>query len=221
MGALVSRALRPIKSFNIENRAHRVISKEKPEVAPRYPSNVEDLQRVQEAIPDIDEKIVKKDLGLDERLKDVYVTSKGTPEDDITRLKKEQNPNRPLPKDRNIIEDFDFGLKEPESIPYGRTTLRQAIEYISSHQLNPEEVTAAKIAYEYKLKESDVEHILKYFRTFEIYVPETKTSKATFAGPTTMRKRLMEQSVGKIEGKKDTPEDANVEKEKDKMKNVS
>ncbi|XP_047520310.1 protein NDUFAF4 homolog [Pieris napi] len=203
MGALVSRALRPIKSFNIENRAHRVISKEKPQVAPSYPSTVEDLQRVQEAVPDIDKKLESKDSHLDERLKNVYVTSMGTPEDDITRKKQDENPNRPLPQDRNALQDFDFGFKEPERVPYGRTTLRQAIEYITSHQMNPEEATAAKIAYEYKLKESDVENILKHFKTYEVYVPETKDSKAVIAGPTTNRRKLMEQSVGKIEAKKD------------------
>ncbi|CAK1543452.1 unnamed protein product [Leptosia nina] len=199
----LSRALRPLKSFNIENRAHRVISKEKPKVAPKYPSTFEDLQRVQEAVPDIDDKLDKKNQDLDQRLKDVYVTSTGIPEDDITRKKKDENPDRPLPNDRKPLEDFDFGLKEPEKITYGRTTLRKSLEYISSHQMNPDEATPAKIAFEYKLKEKDVENILKYFKTFEIYIPETKNTNAVFAGPLTERKKLMEHSVGKIEAKKD------------------
>lgn len=208
MGGIVSKVLRPIKSFNIENRAHRVLSKEKPQVAPSYPSTKEDLQRVQEAIPDIDEKLETKDPSLDDRLRNVYVTSMGTPEDDITRKKKEENIDRPLPLNRKSLEDFEF--KEPERIPYGRTTLRHALDYISSHQMNPDEVTPAKIAFEYKLKETDVENILKYFKTFEVYVPETKTSKAMFAGPITNRRQLMEQAVGKIEAKKDS--NSNLEK---------
>ncbi|XP_050671549.1 protein NDUFAF4 homolog [Leptidea sinapis] len=202
MGALLSRALRPLKSFNIENRAHRVISKEKPQPAPRYPSTIEDIQRVEETVKNIDDILERKDPGLDDRLKNVYVTSQGRPEDDITREVRQQRINRPLPQNTKAVEEFDFGLKEPDKVPYGRTTLRQAIEYISSHQMNPQEVTAAKVAFEYKLKEEDAVNILKYFKTFEIFVPETKESKAVFAGPSTIKKRLAQQSIPKIEGEK-------------------
>lgn len=205
MGALVTKALRPLKSFNIENRAHRVISKEKPIVAPSYPSTVEELKRVREAEPDIDDKLNRKDPELDDRLKDVYVTSHGRPEDDVT---KEHSTNRPLPQNRTAVPDFDFGLKEPDKIPYGRTTLRHAIDYIASHQINPEEVTAAKIAFEYKLKVEDVENILKYFKTYEVYMPATKTTPATFAGPTELRRQLLKSNVKGIEDKKDTIEES-------------
>lgn len=196
MGALVTRALRPIRTFNIENRAHRVISKDKPDPAPTYPQNIEDLKRTLEAVPDIDEKLDKKDPDLDNRLKDVYVTSYGTPEDDITRQRKEQNPNRPLPQFRNQVEDFELGFKEPDRIPYGRTTLRHAINFIGAYQLNPKDATAEKIASEYKLKEEDVESVLKYFKTFEVYIPKSKTSPAIFAGPATSRKQL--ETMGNV-----------------------
>lgn len=210
MGALVTKALRPIKSFNIENRAHRVISKDKPTPAPMYPQNIQDLKRTLEADPDIDSKLNKKDEGLDKRLKDVYVTSHGRPEDDVTREMKAGNrSNRPLPKDRRMPEEYDFGFKEPERVTYGRTTLRDAINFIAAHQANPNEVTASKIALEYKLKEEDVEHVLKYFKTYEVYIPETKKSPAIFAGPAQMRKQLY-----KIE----KPEE--IEADKEKMKDT-
>ncbi|XP_050356231.1 protein NDUFAF4 homolog [Nymphalis io] len=207
MGALVSKALRPIKTFNIENRAHKVISKEKPEIAPRYPSMIEELKRAQEIDPQLDSKLDKKNSELDERLREVYVTSHGKPEDDVTKEKQQKSLERPLPQNRGAVPDFDFGLMEPEKIPYGKTTLRHAIDYISSHQINPEEVTAAKIAYEYKLKEEDVENILKYFRTFDVYLPETKEAPAVFAGPTELRKRLYKSDVKKIEDKRTLEEE--------------
>lgn len=190
MGALVTRALRPIRSFNIENRAHREISKEKPTPAPKYPQNLEDMKRAMEADPDLDDKLDKKDSGLDDRLKDVYVISHGKPEDDITKNKQVKNPNRPLPEDRKIVEDFEYGFKEPSRINYGRTTLRHAINFITAHQTNPDEMSVAKISEEYKLKEDDVNDILKYFKTFEVYLPETKKTPAIFAGPSTLRKKL-------------------------------
>ncbi|XP_047035392.1 protein NDUFAF4 homolog [Helicoverpa zea] len=207
MGAIVSKALRPIKSFNIENRAHRVISKEKPTPAPTYAHNIEDLKRTLQADPDIDEKLNRKDEGLDKRLKDVYVTSMGRPEDDITREKQsESKSKRPLPQDRKMPEQYDFGFKEPERVPYGRTTLRDAINFISSHQANPEEATAEKIALEYKLKEEDVASILKYFKTYEVYIPETKKTPAVFAGPAQMRKQLYKLDTKLISDRKEKEE---------------
>ncbi|XP_045455675.1 protein NDUFAF4 homolog [Melitaea cinxia] len=216
MGALVSRALRPLKSFNIENRAHRVISKEKPEVAPRYPSTIEELKRVQELDPEIDSKLDRKDPELDLRLKDVYVTSHGRPEDDVTREKKEQRPDRPLPQNRDAVPDFDFGLMEPTKVPYGKTTLRHAIDFISAHQVNPDEVTVSKIAYEYKMKEEDVENILKYFKTYEIYVPATKEAPALYAGPSKLREQLYKPKVKGIEDKKSSKEN-----KQEQIKNIS
>ncbi|XP_013145713.1 PREDICTED: protein NDUFAF4 homolog [Papilio polytes] len=220
MGALVTKALRPIKTFNVENRAHKVISKEKPTPAPHYPSTKDDLKRTLAAVPDIDQKLDNKDPALDDRLKSVYVTSYGRPEADVTREKIQQNPARPLPKDRSQVPIFELGWNEPEEVPYGRTTLRRALEFIESHQMNPTEVTASKIALEYKLKEEDVEAILKYFKAFEMYIPETKKSPATFAGPTNYRKKqLQEVKTKELAGKSeivDKKEDIPV---KDQAKN--
>lgn len=206
MGAFITRALRPIKTFNIENRAHRVISREKPIPAPRYAQNIEDMKRALEIDPNLDEKLDKKDLALDGRLKDVYVTSEGKPEDDITEEIKRKK-YRALPVDKSFVEDFDYGFKEPEKLPYGKTTLRNAMIFISSHQANPEEVTASKISCEYKLKEEDVETILKYYKTFEVYIPETPESKARFAGPSHFRqmaaqnKLELEEKANELENK--------------------
>lgn len=192
MGALVSKALRPIKTFNIENRAHRVISKEKPSPAPQYAATLLDIKRATDADPQLDDKIQKKNQELDNWLKKVYVTSEGRPEDDITR-EIQQNPNKILPQDRKPVESFDYGLKEPERISYGKTTLRNAISFITAHQTDPKEASTQKIALEYKLKEEDVENILKYFQTFEVYYPATKTSQAQFAGPSQLRLKLEEE----------------------------
>lgn len=190
MGALVTRALRPIRSFNIENRAHRVISKEKPTPAPRYQHALDDMRRAMDEDPKINEKLNVKNAELDKMLKEVYVTSEGKPEEDITREIQRKNPNRPLPMHRMQPEDYEYGFKEPDKIPYGRVTLRKALEFLQAHQCDPNEATAEKIAHEYKLKLEDVNNTLKYFKTFEVFVPETKTAPATFAGPATLRKQM-------------------------------
>lgn len=203
MGAFVTKALRPLKSFNIENRAHRVISKEKPIPAPRYQQAIDDMRRAMDEDPKIDEKLNIKDAELDKMLKDVYVTSEGKPEEDLTREIQQKNPNRPLPMYRMQPEDYEYGFKEPDKINYGRVTLRKALEFLTAYQSNPKEVTAEKIAEEYKLKLDDVNNIVKYFKTFEIFIPETKKVPATFAGPATLRKQMERAfEIKQIEDKK-------------------
>ncbi len=42
----MSVAARKANKFNVENRAHKIISQDKPVPAPKYDSNVKDLERV-------------------------------------------------------------------------------------------------------------------------------------------------------------------------------
>lgn len=66
------------------------------------------------------------------------------------------DPAKALPLDRKPVEAFEWGFKEPEHVSKGRTTLRQAIEFIGKHQHEPNDWTVERIADEYKLKESVV-----------------------------------------------------------------
>ena len=95
--------------------------------------------------------------------------------------KREIDPDKPLPTNRKTINDFELGYQEPDlqRIPLGKCTLRQAIKFISDHQQKPEEISAEKIAEEFKLKQQNVEHILEHFRMFAIHIPkeEGKTKK--------------------------------------------
>lgn len=57
-----------------------------------------------------------------------------------------------LPLDRRTTEDYEFGYLEPEKVPIGRCTLRQALKFIADHQTEPTVWTAGKIAEDYKMK---------------------------------------------------------------------
>jgi len=46
MGKVLSVIQRQVNRFNIENRAHRVISKDKPIPAPKYPSTIQELETI-------------------------------------------------------------------------------------------------------------------------------------------------------------------------------
>ena len=47
MGKVMSTMTRPVKKFNIENRAHRIISQDKPTQAPMYESSKKQLEVAQ------------------------------------------------------------------------------------------------------------------------------------------------------------------------------
>lgn len=46
MGKVMSVVAGKVQRFNVENRAHRVISQDKPKAAPKFESNIKDLERV-------------------------------------------------------------------------------------------------------------------------------------------------------------------------------
>lgn len=46
MGKVLSVIQRKVYRFNAENRAHRIISKDKPTPAPRYPSTIKELETI-------------------------------------------------------------------------------------------------------------------------------------------------------------------------------
>lgn len=125
-------------------------------------------------IPDIAEKLSRKDLDLDDRLKKVFVTSKDrTMAPDPEKI----NLNRPLPLDTKRQADYDYGHKEPENITPGRCTLKQAIQFISDHQTDAKLWPLPKIVDQYKLKDEEVFNVLHYFSAFKLHVPDPKKQK--------------------------------------------
>lgn len=120
------------------------------------------------------EETSRKDDDLDDRLKQVFVTS--SHEIDQKRF---VNPNRPLPTSTEHVKFFELGFKETDVglIPPGKLSLRQAVKFIEDHRMQPEEWTKEKIASEYKLKLDDVQNILQYFRLFAVRIPEKGKEK--------------------------------------------
>ncbi|KZC09905.1 PREDICTED: protein NDUFAF4 homolog [Dufourea novaeangliae] len=160
MGKVYSYFTRPIRSFNIENRAHRVISKEKPVPAPQYPSVTKQKELVDKLYPNYMEIHYKKNKQLDEHLKNVYVTSN----DSVREPEGEAVSTKPLPQDRKHPPELQFGFYQSDIIPEGKCTLKQALTFIGKHNENSSEYTAEIIAIEYKLDKQVVVNILKHFK---------------------------------------------------------
>jgi len=180
-GAARGIAINKIQRFNVENRAERVISQDKPKPAPKFKSNIKDLERLLKDHPEIIEQSGKKDAELDDRLKRVFVSSS-----DYLEQKRIIDPEKPLPLSRKHVEDFELGYKETDTakIPLGKCTLRQAVQFIGDNMQKPEEWTAERIANDFKMKRETVDDILENFRLFDVHIPvEASKTKKYFIDP--------------------------------------
>lgn len=97
-----------------------------------------------------------KNNQLNERLKDVYVTSS---EGNAGPQNKNVLGEKLLPMKRTT-DFFELGYKESQCIPVGRVSLMQTMKFISDHRMNANVWTVEKIASETKLKEDVIGRIL-------------------------------------------------------------
>ncbi|XP_072532786.1 NADH dehydrogenase [ubiquinone] 1 alpha subcomplex assembly factor 4 [Salminus brasiliensis] len=162
MGARVGRMF---WRFNVENRAHREISKSKPKPAPRY--------EAQQPGPVASEEIHRKDDPLLVRLQQVYVESK----DPVTKAaaipERQQTERRPL---KHNFPDV-LGVSEVNDVPVGKLSLLEVLHVLKDHKLSPQTWTAEKIAQEYSLQLNEAEALKDFFMIFEIKVLPPKTSE--------------------------------------------
>lgn len=105
-------------------------------------------------------ELLKKDATLDTHLKNIYVKSYD-PIDISANVKIAENPDRPLPLNRKILEFQEFGYSEPKIVTPGRITLRQVLKLISKHQANPKAWDNTKEALNYNISE---ENLSKFYK---------------------------------------------------------
>ncbi|KAK0181821.1 hypothetical protein PV327_000014 [Microctonus hyperodae] len=150
MGVIISRLTKPLKSFNIESRAQKVLNRKKPIPAPSYLSTAEQLRISNEANPKFMEDHYKKDQQLYDRLKNIFVLSHVQQAGVYNEKSK-----KPLPQ-RTTESNFDYGFWEPTEVPVGRCYLKTAIGFMTDHSANADLHTAETIASKQKLIPKDV-----------------------------------------------------------------
>ncbi|XP_046583351.1 NADH dehydrogenase [ubiquinone] 1 alpha subcomplex assembly factor 4-like [Haliotis rubra] len=172
MGRAVSKMSRPLKNFNVENRAQRALDKQvdQPKVAPRYPSSAQLLDKFADDHPEYLTAQKTKHGKLVDNMRKLQLDSHGPP----PQIKSKP---RSMPERRDKLEDPEFGFLEPERIPEGRTSILHAMQFITEHQTAPQNYTSSQIAHEYKLDEAHVQQILKYFQTFHMHLPKALLDK--------------------------------------------
>ncbi|NXI36337.1 NDUF4 factor, partial [Galbula dea] len=169
MGGRVTRVFR---SFNVENRARREISKEKPRPAPRHPSSrLNDLA----GRPEIQEEIYKKDDRLLTFLKDVYVESRDPP----VRVKDGSSEHLPCKlEEKRLTKLGALEGQDVTKVSKGKISVVEALTLLNNHKLHPQIWTAEKIAAEYSLELKDVNSLLEFFIPFTVQEFPKETKKA-------------------------------------------
>ncbi|GAU97409.1 hypothetical protein RvY_08715 [Ramazzottius varieornatus] len=195
MGGITSQPLRILRNWNVENRAFRVIEKQKeqPRMAPRYPTDQKVLARRgrQEAAADsrtVPGLETEKEPSLDERLKTVKVYSHDVPssrppveyhsQTAIERDPRKDAPSsRPLPEERQTMDEPEYGFPEPEKVMPGKITFKNALELMALAQHDPVTYNAEHLASVYNMRPEDVADLVRYFKVFTLFIPKTKTSE--------------------------------------------
>jgi len=158
MGARVARMF---KNFNLENRALKEISKEKPAVAPRYPTSV-----TSSPSPDEVDAIHQKNDPLLSLLKTVYVESTD-PEAAKQVTEEKEQERRPL---KYHIPISTYGMDDITDVPKGKVSIVEALQLLNNHKREPVKWTAEKIAQEFSLDPKDSTNLIQYFMPFEVKI---------------------------------------------------
>ncbi|XP_014616324.1 PREDICTED: protein NDUFAF4 homolog [Polistes canadensis] len=174
MGGLIAKLKRPLRKFNIENRANAVLSRSKPIPAPKPAASIKQLQLAQELNPEFLKGHNEKNLKLDEHLKNVYVTSTGPETDTLNQ----PNPDRPLPVSR-ITEHFEFGFYIPDSVPIGKITLKDIFQLFILYKEDSVKNTSDILAKKYKLDKETVDKLLEYYKLYQLILPKRDDGKSS------------------------------------------
>ncbi|XP_020775338.1 NADH dehydrogenase [ubiquinone] 1 alpha subcomplex assembly factor 4 [Boleophthalmus pectinirostris] len=164
MGARVARMFR---NFNLENRVHREISRDKPRAAPRHPDTAASVPGSSEATGGLNEK----NAPLLDHLRSLYVES--TDPAELPQSSREEaeeaaeSERRPL---QYSVPLEQLGLMELTDVPKGKLTLAEALKALSSHQQQPQTWTAEKIAQHYSLELRDCKALLNFFCPFRVQI---------------------------------------------------
>ncbi|NWR03830.1 NDUF4 factor, partial [Paradoxornis webbianus] len=170
MGGRVSRVFR---NFNVENRARREISKEKPTPAPRHRTARPDTMADS---PEIKEEVLRKDDQFLNLLKDVYVESRDPP----VRVK-DGGGEHLLPskqQEKRLTKLGHLEALDVKKVPKGKISLVEALTLLNNHKLQPQVWTAEKIAAEYSLELKEVNSLLEFFIPFTVVEFPKDTKKA-------------------------------------------
>ncbi|XP_053744322.1 NADH dehydrogenase [ubiquinone] 1 alpha subcomplex assembly factor 4 [Synchiropus splendidus] len=178
MGARVTRIIR---NFNLENRAHREIAREKQRPAPRHPNSTPRFSVAAGDEQDPSCNVYQKNDTLLAHLKSVYVESTNTAEIPREHSQVGEADHRPqqfsLPSDCVALQKDLNAVLGVTEVPRGKLTITEALKALSSHQQQPQTWTPEKVAQEYSLDLKEAKAALEFFVPFQVKIISAKTDK--------------------------------------------
>lgn len=198
------RLTRPIRNFNVENRAAKAIERQQkaPKAAPKHAGTMDAISQTQQEKTQILSEMENKNEMLHERLKQIYVDSKDNP----IQIKSA----RPVVSlTRQAVAESDLGVLDvsaDEEVPQGRSSLKTLISLISRYQEDPTTKTTAEIAKDHRLDPTVIQDVLTHFKVMHLHLPkelykETKNMGKIEAEQLEASKNIA--SSFKFEGKKE------------------
>uniref|UniRef100_A0A8C4ENF0 NADH dehydrogenase [ubiquinone] 1 alpha subcomplex assembly factor 4 n=1 Tax=Dicentrarchus labrax TaxID=13489 RepID=A0A8C4ENF0_DICLA len=177
MGA---RVVRMFRNFNLENRVHREISREKPLPAPRHAAAPRPPPPPPPPLK-VSVRTCKNDplLAL---LRTVYVQSTDPAAAAEVRLPTHSLCRRPL---KFSLPVAPYGMVELTDVPKGKLTIAEALKALGGHQQQPQTWTPEKIAQDYSLDLKDTKDLLEFFIPFEVKIIPPKTENRITSSKTT------------------------------------
>lgn len=171
--------VRPLQRYNVENRTYRLLDKieksKTPVVKPRlhYPDE-KFLEELIKKHPEILENVQKTSPELIEKIKQLKVKVEAIPYEYNVKIESEDTREmiRKLPERRKKVFLSEMGVKDPEHVPIGKISLREAMQAVRAHTADPEEYPVEKIAKTHEMSEEDVFNILDHFKGYQVYHPE-------------------------------------------------
>jgi NADH dehydrogenase [ubiquinone] 1 alpha subcomplex assembly factor 4 len=175
--------VRPAQRYNVENRAMKLLDKieksEKPVVtAPKHPPTEKYLMELIQKHPEIMENVKKPAKEIIEGVKQIKIKTTVVPYEYNVREESNESKSmaRQLPERRQKLFLAEMGVKDPDRVPVGKVSLREAVQLIKAHGSEPENYTAEKIAKVHDLQLHDVENVLDHFKPYFYYYPTEPTN---------------------------------------------
>ena len=146
--------------------------------APKHVPTEKYLLELIEKHPEIMEQVKRTPQEIIEGAKQIKVNTMTVAAD--FNVKQETDATRDaaslLPHKRRKVLLAEMGVKDPDQVPVGKVSLREAIHMISAHRDDPEKYSVETIAGIHDMKSEDVFSIVDHFKLFQVYHPEGPTN---------------------------------------------
>ncbi|KAL4233748.1 mitochondrial respiratory chain complex I assembly [Mactra antiquata] len=161
--AVAKKALRPLKNVAVEERALKAVEKHKtkPVVAPRHSSSKEKIESQVSENPHVKEEIKKHDLSLVDRVNRLQLEISDSP-------LKFTSKDRPLPQNKELVEDPLKAFENPRRVPKGTITHDILFNILNKPINGPITFESEIIAKEHDLNTQEVLNILQYFEKLNL-----------------------------------------------------